>query len=203
MKTKFNDFLNENIIDNDYSDIMKKCLKYNQLRNEIDIKYEQYVRCKIQDLVDNQEYFEAKNKVSRYYRESRLDNDGNFDSEFSPVLMGYENIQRDLSKLDRGIEIKTDFSSNCENINEETIISDYKKAIEYDSFIIKSGRELSDYIYDEINSLLKDSKIDEAMIKLDNFFKDSLEDKSDKRTSCFIEYDMLKANIIRQQMKNK
>lgn len=191
IKTTFIEFLNEN--QNEYSDLMIKCVQYTDLRNKLDEEYEEYVRCKLQDLINSKEYFEAKKQVHSFYKNARLNNQGEFDKEFDVVLMGYENIMRDISKLDRDVYINREFSSNCNNINETDAINKLNKAVEYDSFIIKTGNKTADYISDAINSLLKQNKAEEALKVLNDFYKSSYSDGF----SCFIEHDMLKARILK------
>ena len=190
-------FLNENKNRNEYSDLITKCVQYTDLRDKLDEEYEKYVRCKIQDLINQEDYFEAKNQVYRYYKNARLNNQGDFDREFDVVLMGYENIMRDISKLSRSVDIGREFSSNCNNINDNDAINKLNKAIEYDSFIIKTGDKIADYISNEIDNLLKQDKAEEALKVLTDFYKESYIDGY----SCFIEHDMLKARILRYLKK--
>lgn len=193
----FKQFLNENKNRNEYSDLMTKCVQYTDLRDKLDEEYEEYVRCKIQDLINQEDYFEAKNQVYRYYKNARLNNQGDFDKEFDVVLMGYENIMRDVSKLSRSVDIGREFSSNCNNINDNDAINKLNKAVEYDSFIIKTGDKTADYISNEIDDLLKQDKAEEALKVLTDFYKESYRDGY----SCFIEHDMLKARILRYLKK--
>lgn len=190
-------FLNENHNRNEYSDLMIKCVQYTDLRDKLDEEYEEYVRCKIQDLINQEDYFEAKNQVYRYYKNARLNNQGDFDKEFDVVLMGYENIMRDISKLSRSVDIGREFSSKCNNINDNDAINKLNKAVEYDSFIIKTGDKTADYIFNEIDNLLKQYKAEEALKVLTDFYKESYKDGY----SCFIEHDMLKAKILRYLKK--
>jgi hypothetical protein len=190
-------FLNENKNRNEYSDLMTKCVQYTDLRDKLDEEYEEYVRCKIQDLINQEDYFEAKNQVYRYYKNARLNNQGDLDKEFDVVLMGYENIMRDISKLSRSVDIGREFSSNCNNVNDNDAINKLNKAVEYDSFIIKTGDKTADYISNEIDDLLKQDKAEEALKVLTDFYKESYRDGY----SCFIEHDMLKARILRYLKK--
>jgi hypothetical protein len=193
----FKQFVNESKNRNEYSDLMTKCVQYTDLRDKLDGEYEEYVRCKIQDLINQEDYFEAKNQVYRYYKNARLNNQGDFDKEFDVVLMGYENIMRDISKLSRSVDIGREFSSNCNNINDNDAVNKLNKAVEYDSFIIKTGDKTADYISNEIDNLLKQDKAEEALKVLTNFYKESYRDGY----SCFIEHDMLKARILRYLKK--
>ena len=193
----FGQFLNENKNRNEYSDLMTKCVQYTDLRDKLDEEYEEYVRCKIQDLINQEDYFEAKNQVYRYYKNARLNNQGDFDKEFDVVLMGYENIMRDISKLSRSVNIGREFSSTCSNINDNDAINKLNKAVEYDSFIIKTGDKTADYISSEIDNLLKQDKAEEALKVLTDFYKESYRNGY----SCFIEHDMLKARILRYLKK--
>jgi hypothetical protein len=193
----FKQFVNENVNKNEYSDLMIKCVQYTDLRDKLDDEYEEYVRCKIQDLINQEDYFEAKNQVYRYYKNARLNNQGDLDKEFDVVLMGYENIMRDISKLSRSVDIAREFSSNCNNINDNDAINKLNKAVEYDSFIIKTGDKTADYISNEIDNLLKQDKAEEALKVLTDFYKESYINGY----SCFIEHDMLKARILRYLKK--
>lgn len=192
-------FLNENKNINEYSDLMIKCVQYTDLRDKLDEEYEEYVRCKVQDLINIEDYFEAKKQVYRYYKKARLNNQGDFDEEFDVVLMGYENIMRDISKLDRSIDIGREFSSNCNNINDNDAINKLNKAVEYDSFIIKTGKKTANHITNEIDKLLKQDKTEEALKVLTDFYKESYRDGY----SCFIEHDILKARILQITFGNK
>jgi len=191
---KYKQFINENMNNNEYSDLMLKCVQYNDLRNKLDGEYEEYVRCKIQDLIDSEDYSEAKNQVYILYKNARLDNKGNYDESFDVVLMGYENIKMDISRLSRGIDIGKAFSSNCNNISDDDSIDKLNKAVEYDSFIIKTGQKIDDVISNEIVDLLKQKKAKEALKVLSDFYKPSFNNDG---FSCFIEHDMLKARILR------
>jgi hypothetical protein len=193
----FKQFVNESKNRNEYSDLMTKCVQYTDLRDKLDGEYEEYVRCKIQDLINQEDYFEAKNQVYRYYKNARLNNQGDFDKEFDVVLMGYENIMRDISKLSRSVDIGREFSSNCNNINHNDAVNKLNKAVEYDSFIIKTGDKTADYISNEIDNLLKQDKAEEALKVLTDFYKESYMNGY----SCFIEHDMLKARILRYLKK--
>jgi len=193
----FKQFVNESKNRNEYSDLMTKCVQYTDLRDKLDGEYEEYVRCKIQDLINQEDYFEAKNQVYRYYKNARLNNQGDFDKEFDVVLMGYENIMRDISRLSRSVDIGREFSSNCNNINDNDAVNKLNKAVEYDSFIIKTGDKTADYISNEIDNLLKQDKAEEALKVLTDFYKESYRDGY----SCFIEHDMLKARILRYLKK--
>jgi hypothetical protein len=177
--------------------VMAKCVQYLNLLNKYDEEYEEYVRCKIQFFVNSNAYFEARNNLLLYYNEARLNNDGDFDKDFGIVLMGYENILRDISSLNRGVEIGRSFSSNCKNLNENDVIKKYQKAIEYHSFIIKWGNETAKIIDADIDELLKQGNPMEALDTLNKFYKPSFYGKY----SCFIEHDMIKAKILRR-LKN-
>lgn len=176
---------------------MTKCVQYTDLRDKLDEEYEEYVRCKVQDLINQKDYFEAKNQVYRYYKNARLNNQGDLDKEFDVVLLGYENIMRDISKLGRSVDIGREFSSSCNNINDNDAVNKLNKAVEYDSFIIKTGDKTADYISNEIDNLLKQDKAEEALKVLTDFYKESYRDGY----SCFIEHDMLKARILRYLKK--
>ena len=83
------------------------------------------------------------------------------------------------------------------NINDNDAINKLNKAVEYDSFIIKTGDKTADYISNEIDNLLKQDKAEEALKVLTDFYKESFSDGY----SCFIEHDMLKARILRYLKK--
>jgi hypothetical protein len=189
-------FLNENKITNNFSDLMSKCVKYADLRDKFDEEYEEYVRCQIQNLIDIEDYSEAKEQLYKYYEKARLNNQGDYGKEFDVLLMGKENILRDINKIMRNIGIDREFSLNC-NISDSDAIDKLNKAVEYDSFIIKTGIKTSDYISNDIDNLLKQDKAEEALRVLTDFYKESYRDGY----SCFIEHDMLKAKILRKLKK--
>jgi hypothetical protein len=189
-------FLNENKNSNNFSDLMSKCVQYSDLRDKLDEEYEEYVRCKIQKFIDEEDYSEAKNQVYKYYEKARLNNQGDFDKEFDVVLLGKENIIRDINNIIRNIKLDREFSYNCK-ISDSDAVNKLNKAIEYDSFIIKTGKKTSDFIYGEIENLLKQDKAEEALNVLTDFYKESYRNGY----SCFIEHDMLKARILRKLKK--
>lgn len=179
-----------------YSEIMLECAKYYSELYELDTKYEQYVRSKVKSLVDIKDYFEARNLVSKYYRKSRMNDNGEFDVEFDPALLGYTNIIVDISFLNKDLKVKYGDFINID-VDVESIENIYNKSIEYHSIIRKTGNELNEYFKPILLSLLNDNKKEEAIIKLDKFFKDSFVKNGGKIFSCFIEYDLFRSIINR------
>lgn len=86
-------------------DEMKKCLKYQNYIDEIDTKSFEYIKSKIQHLIDIGEYDDAKNMVYSFYRPTRpvkTDEDGKY--ILDPIFLGYEDAYRLINQAKRDRE---------------------------------------------------------------------------------------------------
>lgn len=183
-----NEFYHKNI-----DKLMLMCCEYNDMRNKLDVEIEAFVRFKVQYFVDNSDFFEAEKLVYKYYKIARLNNNGDNDPDFDVVLMGYENIMRDISRLKRNEDISPLMFSNHIDISDVDGSEKILNAVMYDSFIIKSGKKLAKRISDEVDELLREDTPKEALRVLSNFYHTSFKNGY----SCFIEHDTLKAKILR------
>lgn len=195
---RFTQFINENFSE-DYTKLMSTCVEYQNYIDENDSKIENRVKNLIKPLLDKQEYDEAKHLTKQYYMNARVNRKGNVDKEGDVFLLGYDDIYRSINQLKFDKASIEDFTFYEDNTDYTDVI---KKCVEYNKFILKSGHELNQIIAPKIKLLLSENKNDDAIETLNNFFDSSFRDK-DKRFSVFIEYDMLKAMIIRAKNQNK
>ena len=179
------------------SKMMSEGKEFMNFINSIDEKYEEYVRKSILDLISSERYDDAKNKLRDFYDNLRVDSDGVLDRNGDTFLLGYENINCDINCLIRGINNFRDEKpfSGIYNIDSFEN-SDLEKAIAYNKALLDNDEILCDIIRKKIDVLLNDNKIDEALIELKEFYKDSF--INDDYTPYF-HYFTNRANIFRKR----
>lgn len=166
----------------------------------IDEKYEEYVRKSILDLISSERYDDAKNKLREFYANLRVDSNGVLDKNRDNFLIGYENINSDINCLIRGIvnfvgEIPFSRTYNIDSFEN----SDLEKAIAYNKALLDNDDILCEIIKEEIDILLNENKIDEALLKLKDFYKESF--LNDDYTPYFC-YFTIRATIFRKRNQN-
>jgi hypothetical protein len=179
------------------SKMMSEGKEFMYFINSIDEKYEEYVRKSILDLISSERYDDAKNKLREFYANLRVDSNGVLDKNRDTFLLGYENINCDINCLIRGINNFRDEKpfSGIYNIDSFEN-SDLEKAIAYNKALLDNDEILSNIIRKKIDVLLNDNKIDEALIELKEFYKDSF--VNDDYTPYF-HYFTNRANIFRKR----
>lgn len=83
-------------------DEMKKCLKYEIYIHDIDTKSFEYIKNKIQPLIDIGEYHEAKDIVYSFYKPSRPIKNSKYSIE--PIFIGYYDACRLINQAKRDRE---------------------------------------------------------------------------------------------------
>lgn len=201
----FNKFINESSNDKLKSMLLPKmklmvtCVKYQDYIDSNDIKMENAVRNLIKPLLDEQKYDEAKDLTKEFYKNARVDRKGNVDRDGDVFLLGYDDTYSIINQVKSGKITMNDFKFHVDTADYTDVI---KKCVKYNAFILKTGHDLSEIIAPKIKSLLADNDVKDADEILNSFYAPSFRD-AEKRFSVFIEYDMLKAMIIRAKNKNK